>query len=111
QKERAQELRRLCGVCFVALEIICEGERLNGRLHAIEICRVSNLSDLRIAFPVATNVRETVGLRGVWPEVRRLAHVVMHVTARWRHSFVDDRKRTFMQGFVGIALQFCPSGI
>ena len=41
---------------------------------------VVDLVDLWIALAIATNVRTTVGLAGVGPEIRRLAHVIMLIT-------------------------------
>ena len=71
---------------------------------------ISDLVDFRITFAVAANVGQAIGRFRIGPKVRRLRHVIVFVAARRGHRLIDNRKRTFSQGFLRITLELCPGG-
>jgi hypothetical protein len=69
---------------------------------------VGDLIDLRIAFAVVTNIRKTICLARIRPEVWRLTHVVMLVTAGRSDALVEHCKWTCGQRLLRVRLEPSP---
>ena len=96
-------------ISLVAFEVISQRQRLDRRLQLIEAVMIGDLVNFRVALAVATNIRQAVRRFWIGPEIRRLAHVVMLVSA-WRYCFfIDDRKRAGRKCFLCFPLEFDPS--
>src|SRR4029453_9004307 len=93
EKTYPQDVRGVFRVFVAAGQVIRQAQRRNDAGEAAQIVVISNAVDLWIPFAVAADVWSPTGFVRVWPPIRRLAHVVVLVSARWRHALVHDRDR------------------
>ena len=69
---------------------------------------ICDLINFGIPLTVTSNVRQTTRRFWIGPEVRRLTHVIMLISARRRSFFVDNRKWTLRKSLLRIAFKLRP---
>ncbi len=94
----------MLGVFLVAGEIITQRQGLDGRADQPRAQGVIGGlgAGLGVHLAVLTHIREPVLRRRIRPEVRRDAHVVVLVAARWDFRLLHHRRGRHGQGLVSV---------
>ena len=101
KKPCPQQQGRAARVDFVSRQIIGERQRARISAQTAHISVVGNLADFRISLPIAADIRQSVGAFGIWPKIRRQAHVIVLVTGGRRHIFLHHGKGAFLHCLIG----------